>query len=379
MASAKRQLVERVEPVRVGIIGCGTISAVYLRVLASFPIVQVVACADLVRERAASRAEEFSVPRVCSPEELLRDTEIEVVLNLTVPQSHAAIARAALASGKHIYNEKPLALDRDEGRQLRALAQAQSLRIGCAPDTFLGAGLQTVRKLLDDGWIGAPVAATANLMSHGPEHWHPDPAFLYQPGAGPLFDMGPYYLTSLMTLLGPVLRVTGASKTSFAQRTITSEPLYGTVFDVTTPTHVTALLEFADGVLATLVTSFDVWSASEPRLIEIYGTEGTLRLPDPNTFGGPVLVKRGRAETWSELPLTHNYTENSRGLGLVDMAYAIRSGRAHRANGELALHVLDVMHSIGESAQSGNRSEPKTACERPTPLPLGLLPGTLDH
>ncbi|HEX8997300.1 MAG TPA: Gfo/Idh/MocA family oxidoreductase [Ktedonobacterales bacterium] len=376
--SAATQASSTWEPVRVGVIGCGVISAAYLRFMAKFPRLRVVACADLIVARAEDRAREFSVPRACGPDELLNDPSVELVLNLTIPQAHMEVSLAALEAGKHVYSEKPLALDRSDARRLLDTARAKSLRIGCAPDTFLGGGLQTTRKLVDDGWIGAPVAGTACMLSHGPEHWHPDPAFLYQEGAGPLYDIGPYYLTALVSLLGPVQAVISANKVTYRQRTITSEPRYGAVFDVNTPTHVAGILEFASGALVTLVTSFDVWNTSTPRLLELYGTQGSLRAPDPNTFAGPVEVSRAGAETWSEIPLTHGYTENSRGLGVADMAYAIRSGRAHRTDAALAFHVLDIMQSLIESAEAGQRVTLASACERPAPLPLGLLANTLD-
>lgn len=366
------------EPVRVGIIGCGVISAAYLRMLKTFPALRVVACADLLVERAEQRAREFDVPRACAPQELLQDPEVELVVNLTIPQAHADVSLAALEAGKHVYSEKPLALDRSQGQRLRDLAAAKSLRVGCAPDTFLGGGLQTARKLIDDGWIGEPVAATACMLSHGPEHWHPDPAFLYQSGAGPLFDIGPYYLTALISLLGPVRAVMSANKMTFAQRTITSEPQYGAVFDVNTPTHVAGILEFVNGALATLVTSFDVWNVTQPRMLEIYGSQGSLRAPDPNTFAGPTQVSRAGADTWSDMPLTHGYTDNARGLGVADMAYAIRSGRPHRADVSLAFHVLDIMLAMSESAESGQRIMLSSACERPAPFPLDLPAHILD-
>jgi len=251
-------------------------------------------------------------------------------------------------------------------------------RVGNAPDTFLGAGLQTCRKLIDDGWIGEPVAATAFMMSPGHERWHPDPAFFYQRGGGPMFDMGPYYLTALVFLLGPVRRVTGSTRITRAQRTITSQPKYGQTIDVQVPTYVTGTLDFARGAIGTIITSFDTWAAELPR-IEIYGAQGTLSVPDPNTFGGPVRVRRAGSSEWSEIPLTHPYTENSRGLGVADMAHAIHSGRAHRASSELAFHVLDIMCAIHDAADQDRHIPLESSCERPAPFPLGMLPGVLDE
>lgn len=365
------------QPLRVGIIGCGTISSIYLKNSALFESFDVTACADIVLERARARAEEYGVSKACSVEELLADPEIDLVINLTIPKVHAEVALAALAAGKSVYNEKPLATERESAQHLLATARERGLRVGCAPDTFLGAGLQTCRKLIDDGWIGQPVAATAFMTSPGPERWHPDPDFFYQPGAGPMFDMGPYYLTALVNLIGPVRRITASARITFPERTIRSQARYGERITVRTPTHVAGVLDFAGGAVGTILTSFDVWASELPR-IEIYGTEGSLSVPDPNTFHGPVRVRRMGAGEWSELPLSHGYSENSRGLGVADMAYAIRSGRAHRASGELAYHVLDCMHAFLDASASGRHVELTSLCERPVPLPLGLLEGRLD-
>jgi predicted dehydrogenase len=362
---------------KIGIIGCGNISSTYLTVCPTFDILEVAAVADLVKERAVSQAAKFNVPKALSVDELLADPEITIVINLTIPAAHAAVAMQALEAGKSVYNEKPLALTRAEGQQLLRLAAERGLRVGCAPDTFLGGGLQTARKLIDDGWIGTPVAATAFFLGHGPEAWHPDPDFVYQPGAGPLFDLGPYYLTALVALLGPVRRVTGSARITTPERVIGSEPKRGQMIKVTTPTHVAGVLDFAAGPVASLITSFDVWSHNLP-FIEIYGSEGSLSVPDPNTFGGPVRVRRAGATEWGSVPLTHGYTENSRGLGVADLAYALQSGRAHRASGEQAYHVLDIMHALLEASAADHHMTLSSGGERPAPLPLGLRPGTLD-
>ncbi|MEA2514869.1 MAG: hypothetical protein QOJ59_4358 [Thermomicrobiales bacterium] len=353
-------------PVRVGLVGCGYISAIYLENARRFPMLDVVACADVVPERAATRAAEHGVPRACSLDELLANSEIELVLNLTIPAAHAEIALGAVAAGKSVYNEKPLTIELEDGRRLLDLAAAKGVRVGSAPDTFLGGGLQTCRMLIDEGAIGEPVAATASMLCHGHEHWHPDPAFYYQPGGGPLFDMGPYYLTALVSLLGPIRRVTGSARASFEQRTISSEPRAGETIEVKIPTHTAAVLDFATGAIATFVTSFDVW-ARENR-IEIYGSEGTLAVPDPNNFGGPVRLRRAGSPEWEDIPLTHDYTDNSRGLGLADMAEGLRDGRPHRASGELALHVLETMHAIHDASRDGRHVELESALERPAPL-----------
>jgi len=279
--------------VKVGIVGCGAISAAYLEKSKRFRDIEVVACADLDMERARERAEEFEVEKACTVDELLADQQIEIVINLTIPKAHASVGLQALEVGKSIYVEKPLAVQRAEARQMLELAAAKGLRVGGAPDTFLGGAHQTCRKLIDDGWIGEPIAANAFMMGHGHESWHPDPEFYYELGGGPMFDMGPYYLTALVNMMGPVERVSGCTRITFPQRTITSEKKYGKVIDVETPTHVTGIMEFKNGAVGHITTSFDVWGARLPN-IEIYGTEGSLSVPDPNGFGGTVLYKRGR-------------------------------------------------------------------------------------
>jgi len=363
---------------KVGVIGCGAISGAYLGVGQRFEVVEVAACADLIPERAKAKAEEFGIPRACSVDELLAMDEIEIVVNLTIPHAHAEVAIASLQAGKSTYAEKPFAVTRDQGRRVLELAAEKGLLVGCAPDTFLGAGGQTARKLIDDGWIGEPIGCSAFLMCHGHESWHPDPEFYYKPGGGPMFDMGPYYLTALVNLLGPVQRLVGSATTTFPRRTITSEPKHGTVIDVEVPTHVNGIMQFAGGAMGTITTTFDVWSAQLPA-IEIYGTEGTLSVPNPNGFGGSPRVRRAGAEGWSDLPLSHIYAEQNRGIGVVDMAYALRSGRPHRASGALAFHVLDIMQSFTEAWEQGRWLDLSSTCERPAMLPLGLRLGTLDE
>ncbi|MBM3262940.1 MAG: Gfo/Idh/MocA family oxidoreductase [candidate division Zixibacteria bacterium] len=365
------------KPVKVGVVGCGTISGVYFQAGQRFPAFDIVACADILSDKAEARATEFGIPKACSVEELLADPDIELVINLTIPAAHAEVGVAALEAGKSVYNEKPLAVTREDGLRMLELAKRKGVRIGGAPDTFMGGGIQTCRKLVDDGWIGAPVAATAFLLGHGHESWHPNPDFYYQPGGGPMFDMGPYYLTALTVLMGAVRRVTGATRITFPERTITSQPKYGEKIQVNVPTHVAGLLDFASGAIGTVITSFDVWAHGLPR-IEIYGTEGSLSVPDPNGFGGEVRIRRAGASEWSVMPLSHGYIEQSRGVGVADMAYALGSGRPHRANGELAYHVLDIMHAIHDASRDGKHVELSSHTDRPAPLPLGLLPYTLD-
>jgi predicted dehydrogenase len=357
-----------ITPVNVGVIGCGNISGIYLEAGQKFDILNIAACADIELARAEAQAAKYGIPRACRVAELLADPTIELVINLTIPAAHGDVALAALEAGKSVYNEKPLAIERADAQRMLALAAEKGLRVGCAPDTFLGGGLQTCRALIDAGVIGVPVAATAFMMSHGPEGWHPNPDFFYQRGAGPMFDMGPYYLTALVSLLGPVQRVTGSARVSFAERKITSQPLSGTMIKVNTPTHVAGLLEFASGPVATLITSFDVWHADLPR-IEIYGSLGTLSVPDPNTFGGPVRVRLAGEQAWHEGEIAHGYTANSRGLGVADMAYGLRTGRAHRASGALAYHVLDLMHAFHDASREGKHIDVRSGCPQPAPLP----------
>lgn len=350
---------------KIAIVGCGNISDTYFKNCPAFGL-DIVACTDLDMSRAEAKAEQYEI--TAKPlNEVFADSSIELIVNLTPPIAHAEVTRAALNAGKHVYSEKPLATSRTDGAQLLELAQSKGLRIGGAPDTFLGGGLQTCRKLIDDGMIGEPVAAVAFMAGRGMEMWHPNPDFFYQPGAGPMFDIGPYYLTALVSMLGPVGRLTGSTRISFQERLITSQPLAGTKIKVNTPTHVTGVLDFVSGPVATVITSFDVWAANLPR-IEIYGSEGSLSLPDPNTFGGPVRVKLATDEEWQDVPLTHAHTEESRGLGVRDMAAAIRENRPHRANGEMAFHVLDLMQSFEEASISGKHIEIQSRCERPAAL-----------
>ena len=356
---------------KVGLIGCGTISPQYLKNLPRYPGVEVAVCSDIDMDRARSRAEEFGVPRWCSVGELLADPDVELVINLTLPGTHAEVSLEAIAAGKHVYSEKPLAVAREDGESIMSEAGRRGVMVGCAPDTFLGGGIQTCRKLIHEGQIGRPIAATAFMLNHGHEHWHPSPAFYYKKGAGPMFDMGPYYLTALITLLGPIRRVSGSHGSGFAQRTITSAPLSGQTVEVEVPTHVAGVLDFQSGAIGTIVTSFDVWASRAPR-IEIYGTEGTLSVPDPNTFRGPVMVQRGREE-WHEAPLTH--PEGGRGLGVAEMAAALRAGRESRVDGAMANHVLDVMHAVHESSDDGRHVTLRTSCEPPAAVTPGQVEG----
>lgn len=356
---------------KVGIVGCGNISGIYLENEQRFPNYEVVAIADLLIERARERAEEFNIPKAYTTDELLQDPEIELVINLTIPAVHAEIAMKALENGKHVYGEKPLAVEREDGKRILDFAKQKGLYVGNAPDTFLGAGIQTCKKLIEDGWIGQPVSATAFMMVPGHERWHPDPAFFYKKGGGPMFDMGPYYLTALIALMGPIRRVTGSAQTTYPERTITSEPKYGEKIVVETPTQINGVLDFESGAVCSIITSFDTWYHRLPN-IEIYGTEGSLAVPDPNTFGGPVYVRRKDGERWNEIPLLNGFDNNSRGLGVAEMADAILTNRKSRIDGELAYHVLDVMHGIHESSQKGRHYETVSSCMKPESLPIGF-------
>lgn len=340
----------------VGIVGIGKISGIYLQNLcgAFKDVLSIVAISDLLDERTSKASEEYSIKQVMSFDTMLKCKEIELILNLTTPQNHYEICRKALEAGKHVYVEKPLSLDSDHASALVNLAKEKGLLLGGAPDTFLGAGIQTCRKLIEDGWIGKPIAASAFMMNHGHESWHPDPEFYYKKGGGPLFDMGPYYLTALVTLMGPIDSVSGMAQKTFDNREITSEPKRGSSIDVEVATHVAGLLHFQSGAVGTLVTSFDVHHHGMPR-IEVYGTEGTLQVPDPNTFGGPILYCRQGSKEWTELPLLFPYAENSRGLGVADMAKALSSGTSHQASGFLTRHIVEVMEGILVSSDSASQ------------------------
>ena len=360
---------------KVGMVGCGNISGIYFKNLCTvFNNVEVKACADLEAERAQAKAAEYPGVQVCSLAEMLADPAIEIIVNLTTPQGHFPVAMQAIEAGKHVHSEKPLTLTRAEGRTLLAAADKAGLRVGNAPDTFLGAGLQTCRRLLDEGAIGTPIGAQAFMLCHGHESWHPDPEFYYQVGGGPMFDMGPYYLTALVSLLGPVRRVSGSARISFPQRTITSAKKQGKIVDVEVPTHITGIMDFANGAIGTIVTSFDVWASETPR-IEIFGSEGTLSVPDPNGFGGPVRLKRMDEKAWREVPLAAGFEPNGRGIGPADIADAIRHGRPHRANGQMAYHVLDLMHAFHDASDQGTHITLESTCERPAPMPAGLFDG----
>ena len=348
---------------RIGIVGCGNISMAYLRNAPLFRGVEIVACADINKEAAARRAAEFGI-RALAVDALVADPALDLVLNLTVPVAHFDVSMAALSAGKHVFTEKPLAVTAEAGRTLVATAAAKGLALGSAPDTFLGAAGRLARRLMEQGRIGVPVTGTAFMLGRGMEHWHPDPSFYYQAGAGPVLDMGPYYLTMMVGLMGPVRRVQAVATSGQPERLITAAgPKHGTRFKVGTPTSVLSLLEFAGGATVTFGASWDVFRHSN-HPIELHGTQGSLRLPDPDTFGGVVAVSDGGAE-WEETdtstmlfgaanwPLDAPDRANYRMLGLADLSRAVSEGRTPRASGDLALHVLEVMEAILRAGETG--------------------------
>jgi predicted dehydrogenase len=359
------------KPVGVGVIGCGVISGAYLKAAKGFPILDIVALADAVPAAAEARSKEFGIA-TASVDELLADPNIEIVLNLTVPKAHVEVGLKALDAGKHVYSEKPLGVRFKDGRRLVDRARKKGLRVGSAPDTFLGGSHQTCRKLIDAGKIGEPVGGTAYFMCPGHERWHPAPAFYYEAGGGPMLDMGPYYITDLVNLLGPVARVSGMASMLRSTRTITSRPLAGRTIPVEVPTHVSGMLEFASGAIVQIGMSFDV-PAHRHVPLEIYGTKGTLIVPDPNWFGGRIAFAVER-DKWQDIKTQMPYEDgNYRSIGLADMAHAIRSDRPHRANGDLALHVLEVMEAVGKSSDNGRAVTITTQPERPAPLVESLV------
>lgn len=351
-------------PVGVGIIGAGVISTQYLENLTVFPDVEVRFIADLDLDRAAAQAEKFGVPASGSVAELLADEAIEIVVNLTIPRVHVEVALQILAAGKHVWSEKPFALDRASGQELLDAAHAAGLRVATAPDTFLGAGIQSSRRLVESGTIGAPLTALTLMQSPGPESWHPNPDFLFQEGAGPLFDIGPYYITALVQFFGPVKRVSAVTSKAKESRVIGSGPRAGESFDVTVPTHVAALFEFESGQTAQSVFSFD--SKLRRTQFEVAGVDGTLTVPDPNTFEGDLLVQGDEDEPHIVPSTGSTFT---RGTGVVELARAIRAGVPERASGELAFHVLDVMQSTIEAGQSGTAVDVASTVDVVPPLP----------
>ncbi len=357
------------QPTTIGIIGTGNISDAYLKGAATFPGIKIIACADVNMSAAHAKAAAWNIDAL-EVAALLADPRIDIVLNLTTPQHHVAVALQALAMGKHVYSEKPLGVTLAEAEHLVAAARVAGRRVGSAPDTFLGGSHQTARAAVEAGVIGEVVAGSCYMMVPGHEIWHPNPDFYYQPGGGPMLDMGPYYLTCLVNLLGPVKSVIGSAKAAYDSRTIGSGPRAGTRFAVTVPTHISGILAFENGASVTITTSFDVWKHGHNH-IELYGRTGSMVVPDPNHFQGDVMVSDKKGD-WAALPQAHRYGDgNYRILGLAEMAGAIAAGRPHRAGLELALHVLEIMEKITVSAVTGRRVDMVHGCAQPAALTAG--------
>ena len=362
----------------VGIVGCGNISAAYFSLAPLFKGIKVTACADINPAAAKARAKEFGVRAEATVEDLMKAKDVDIVVNLTVPAVHYAISRQALDAGKHVYSEKPFVLDVKEGLDLKKRADRQGLRVGSAPDTFLGGAHQQARHLVDSGAVGRITGGTCHVMSHGMEHWHPNPDFFFLPGAGPILDLGPYYITNLIQLIGPVKRVTALTSTPSKERTIGNGPRLGEKVPVKTPTTIHAIMEFESGAVVTFNASWDVWQHGHSPM-ELYGEDGTLHVPDPNFFGGELgLTKQDKPvkklPKWQH-PFGVPNQKHARGMmanyrtaGLADMALAIADGRPHRCSLDMALHAIDVMTGILKSGETGRFVAMRTTCERPEAL-----------
>ncbi|MFC9353638.1 Gfo/Idh/MocA family protein [Arthrobacter sp. NPDC057013] len=359
------------KPVNVGIIGCGAIIAQYLANFRRLDQIELVAVADLDQARAQAVADDYDGVRALSVDGLLAADDVDLVLNLTIPAAHAEVALKAIAAGKSVYGEKPLAATTAEARQVLEAAREAGVVVGCAPDTVLGTGIQTARKAIDDGLIGAPISATATMVTPGHERWHPNPDFYYQPGGGPLLDMGPYYVSALVTLLGPVVSVIGAASHTRSERTIGSGARAGETVPVNIDSHVTGVLVHASGALSTLFMSFDAVKSKSPN-IEIHGERGSLVVPDPNHFDGDVQLFALGADDWQTLPVSAGYVDSGRGFGIADLA-ATPSGSEPRAGGQLAYHALEVMESVLASARTGSAVQIQSTAERPEAVELTTL------
>jgi predicted dehydrogenase len=350
--------------VKVGIIGTGIISKAYINGCRKFDLLEIAACSDIDMERAHAIAEQWNIPKVCTVEQLLADPDIQIVLNLTIPKAHAQVSLAAIAAGKSVYTEKPFAVTLEEGQHVLEAAQAKGVLLGNAPDTFLGESHQLCRNLIDEGEIGTPIAAFACFAIHA---WGgaPNRDFMFQQGAGPLFDMGPYYLTDLVNMLGPIQRVTGTVHTPFSERVVQRGEHRGRHIAVETPTHITGVFDFACGATGTLIFSYDIHRGHNLPLLEIYGTEGTLSVPDPNYNGGTIRISK-EGNDWQELspPSSNEFT---RGIGVADMAYALLYKRPNRASGALAYHILETMLAFEQASLSGTHIQIASQPERPAP------------
>jgi predicted dehydrogenase len=363
---------------KIGFVGCGAISGIYLENITKvFKEIEIIGVCDLIRERAENAVKKYNIPKLYNDMyELFSDPEVDIVLNITRPNEHFEVTMEALKAGKHVYSEKPLAASLDEGKQILSLAKEKGLRVGGAPDTFLGAGIQTCRKLIDEGAIGTPIGGAGFMICRGHETWHPDPEFYYKRGGGPMFDMGPYYLTAMINLLGGVEAVSAMTKKSFEQRKITSKPHDGEIIDVDVDTYIAGTMRFKSGAVGTLFTTFDVYYPGQARL-EIYGTDGTLFVPDPNTFGGTVKIfNPTKGET--EIPLMFEYSQNSRALGLADMAKAIQTGRKSRTDIEQTFHVLEIMEGFTRSGIERREVLIESCYNRSNPMQQDVVAGLLD-
>lgn len=364
---------------KIAFVGVGCISDIYLKnITGMFREIEVIGVCDLIRERAEAGAEKYGIKKVYNDMyELFNDPEVDIVLNITRPYEHYAVTKAALLAGKSVYSEKPLSPKYEEARELYELAQSKGLFLGGAPDTFMGAGIQTCRKLIDDGFIGTPTAASARITSHGPEDWHPDPESFYKYGAGPMLDMGPYYITCLINLLGRADTVCGMVKKTYEQRPILNGSKYGKIMDVDIPTHYSGTIKFDSGVIAQMLASFDVYTEKGAEII-IYGTEGTIEVPDPNTFGGEIKLLRAGQQKALTIPLMYKYDQNSRALGLADMAKAMENGRDHRACSMQQLHVVEILTAFEKSSDRGSTVKIESPFERRSPMVYSELTGYLD-
>lgn len=362
----------------VGIIGCGNISDAYFKGAVTFEVLNIIACTDMNMGVAKEKAEAHGC-LAQTIEELLANPDIDLVINLTPPAAHAQVSIAALNAGKHVHCEKPLAVTLEEGKAVLDLAAEKGLHVGCAPDTFLGAGFQTCRKLVDDQWLGKVIGGTAFLMDRGPESWHPNPSFFYENGAGPLFDMGPYYITALVHLLGPIKSVSAVTSKAFDVRIATGEETFGQELPVEVPTHNVGILQFHSGASISMTVSFDVHKHGHSP-IEIYGTEGSLKAPDPNTFDGPIELWTPTTKEWKTQAFSHPYTSNMRSIGAADIAYSILSDepRTSRCSGALAYHALEVMCAFEKASDTEQTVAIESKPDQPTALPLGLVEGRLD-
>ena len=367
----------------VGFEGVGDISGIYLKNLTTVfkNDIEIIGICDLVREKAEKAAETYGITKIYGDMyELFADPAVDMILNITRPYEHYEVTKAALAHGKHVYTEKPLAPVFEQAKELVAIAKEKGLLIGGAPDTFMGAGIQTCRKLIDSGFIGKPVGGAAFMICRGHESWHPDPAFYYQYGGGPMLDMGPYYVTALLNLLGGVKSVSGMTQIPYETRVISSAPKFGEVVKVEVPTTVAGTMQFANGALGTIYTTFDVSYKGSARL-EIYGSEGTLICPDPNTFGGEIKLLRYGSKEFGAVPLSFGFQDNSRGLGLTDMSHAVkdilegRSARDFRTSYDRILHAVEVMTSFAKSAEERRTIDLETTYTRPEPMHFSTLPG----